>query len=113
MVRAAGWFGRRAGQGSRRGGSGGRADFDGAGLGKKLNEDGPADQPPGRSVRVERGDQLSVIWSGAAVSLSQLTKARSMVTSVNQRSGGVSGGGCSGVKVTGMTPNRLPVNFGV
>jgi diguanylate cyclase (GGDEF)-like protein len=63
---------------------------------------------------VERGDgqDSALMVIGFAVSTSHCTYARSIVTSVNQRTGRVSGGGCSGVNVTGIRPNSLPANLG-
>jgi hypothetical protein len=55
----------------------------------------------------------SVMFSGSACRVSARTKARSILTSVNQSTGRVSGGGDSGVKTTGIRPKSLPSKRGV
>jgi GAF domain len=67
---------------------------------------------PGPSP-TERAAHARVIVIFFAVSVVQLMKARSMETSVNQSFGSVSGGGESGVNVTGKSPNSLPFIRGV
>ncbi|MFD0522729.1 isocitrate lyase/phosphoenolpyruvate mutase family protein [Paractinoplanes durhamensis] len=59
------------------------------------------------------GADQPATFRGSPVSVSQRTYASLILASVNQRIGSVSGGGLSGVKTTGIRPNRLPLNSGV